>query len=69
MRISLSDTKPQYAEFAPELTLMPDDANLNAIVITDKSGAPAMKQMGTAKTLIEIPAEYIRKNNKFSINL
>ncbi|WP_294409107.1 hypothetical protein [uncultured Ruminococcus sp.] len=48
---------------------MPDDANLNAIVITDKSGAPAIKQMGTAKTLIEIPAEYIRKNNKFSINL
>lgn len=53
--------------FPPELALIPENINLNAVLITDNEGQPSVSQHGKSKTLVEIPLRYLDETNSFDI--
>ncbi len=55
--------------FPKELALIPLDVNLDAVVISDKTGIPTATQPKPTRILIDVPVAYLRENKSFHITL
>ena len=57
------------AAFPSELALIPQDSNLDAVLIKENGTLPSIKQKSELRTFVEVPVDYLRQNKSFNITI
>lgn len=57
------------AAFPKELSMIPDDINLTAILLSETGKVPTVKHSSSTQAYVEIPVKYLRDNKSFTIRL